>query len=162
MASAEEPDQSELKRLRDAGLISDDVYEAEVHGTEPEPEPEIRMEPPRTPVQAPGTPAGTPGTPAAGINSPAAPLPPLTPIQSQRKKRGLTVADHVKAGAVSPYPVPAPQIATDRAVKAVVREREAALKAKPFVLSGAPEPLFNGRWFVDERRPVVCGDSRFW
>ena len=55
MASAEEePDQSELKRLRDAGLISDDVYEAEVHGTEPEPEPEpeIRMEPPRTPVQA--------------------------------------------------------------------------------------------------------------
>ena len=77
MASAEEPDQSELKRLRDAGLISDDVYEAEVHGTEPEPEPEpeIRMEPPRTPVQAPATPAGTPGTPAAGINSPAAPLP---------------------------------------------------------------------------------------
>ena len=34
MASADEPHQSELKKLRDAGLISEEVYEAEAHQSE--------------------------------------------------------------------------------------------------------------------------------
>lgn len=40
-------------------------------------------------------------------------------------------------------------------------ERNAALKAPPFVLSGSPETTFEGRWFVDELRPVVCGQPHF-
>lgn len=43
----------------------------------------------------------------------------------------------------------------------VEEERLAALKAKPFVLSGCPEDTFEGRWFVDELRPVVCGQPHF-
>ena len=43
----------------------------------------------------------------------------------------------------------------------VEEERVAALKAKPFVLSGCPESTFEGRWFVDELRPVVCGQPHF-